>query len=222
MSDLGAFTPAAIPKFTLAPAPVQSTSGTGIKRRGRPPGSKNKPKEPDYINPSMELGTGSRSTLKEPKTREEVDNEANRKAEKKARADEYAKYISEEINDKIFMAVVLLSKNQIKPEAFYLPGKAPISKQSDERLSELGNAVAIPPDMANSWGKLLAELSYTETGKTATKYAGSSNLAILGAALTAIVTTIQYVSGVKTTIDTIQQGLAAMQEMKDNEDDTMG
>ena len=218
MSDIGAFTPAAVPKFTLAPVAEKPSSNAPKRARGRPKGSLNKPKEPELgRNPPMELGTG-RSSLKEPNTREPVDKDANNKAEKKARAEEYAKYISEEINDKIFMAVVLLSKNQIKPESFYLPGKAPISKQSDERLSELGNAVAIPPDMANSWGKLLAELSYTETGKTATKYAGSSNLAILGAALTAIVTTIQYVSSVKTTVDTIQQGLAAMAEMKANEE----
>jgi hypothetical protein len=215
MTDLGAFTPAEIPRFTLV---TPTKTDTPKRPRGRPPGAKNRPKEPDLgVNPPMELGRGSSPKGPPPKSTDTVDQEANKKAEKKARAEEYAKYISEDINDKIFMAVVLLTKNQIKPEMFYLPGKAPAAKQSDERLSELGNAVAIPPDMASSWGKLLAELSYTQAGQSATKYAGNNNLAILGAALTAIVTTLQYVGSVKNTIEGIQQGLEEMQRIKEEQ-----
>lgn len=218
MSDLGAFTPATIPKFTLAPPVEKPRSGDGTKRpRGRPPGAKNKPKEPELgYNPPMELGRGKDTPR--PSSNDSVDKDANKKAEKKARAEDYAKYITEDINDKIFMAVVLMSKNKIKPDAFYLPGKAPAAKQSDSRLSELGNAVAIPPDMANSWGKLLAELSYTDAGKSATKYAGTSSLTILGAALTALVTSIQYVTSVKSVVD----GIQLMQEMANEEADSDG
>jgi hypothetical protein len=162
----------------------------------------------------MEFGGGR--PVVPPKVTDPVDPDLNKKAEKKARAEEYAKYITEDINDKIFLAVVMLSKGTIKADAFYLPGKAPAAKQSDDRLSELGNAVAIPPDMATAWGKLLAELSYTEPGKSATKLVGTSGLAMLGAAVTAIVTSIQYVTSVKTVVDGIQQ----MQEMMANEEES--
>lgn len=208
--DMGAFTPATImppgqPKFTLvAPAPsTESTNrGSGTGRKGRPPGSKNRPKG------DQEVMTGSGV-----KTRDEIDKEANKKAEKKAKAEEYAKYISEDVNDKIFIAIVMLSGGKIDPEAFYLPGKAPEFKKSDPRLSELGKTVAIPPDMANSWGKLLAELSYTDAGKTATKYAGTSNLAIVGAALTALLTTFQYAL----TIKPVVEGIKLMQQQANDE-----
>lgn len=203
--DMGAFTPATIPKFTLVvPPPSTESKGTGSGRRGRPPGSKNKPKG------DQEVITGSGV-----RTRDEIDKEANKKAEKKAKAEEYSKYISEDINDKIFIAIVMLSGGKIDPEAFYLPGKAPEFKKSDPRLSDLGKAVAIPPDMANSWGKLLAELSYTEAGKATTKYAGTSSLAIIGAALTALLTTFQYAITIKPVVD----GIKLMQQGQDEQEE---
>jgi hypothetical protein len=156
------------------------------------------------------MGGSGRGTL----PNEDVDLERNNKAEKKAKAEEYAKYIMEDVNDKIFIAVVMLSGGKVDPEAFYLPGKAPEFKKSDPRLSDLGKTVAIPPDMANSWGKLLAELSMTDAGKTATKYAGTSSLAIVGAALTALLTTFQYVLTIKPVVD----GLKLLQQQTNEEE----
>lgn len=218
MSDQGAFTPAKI-AFTLSPTAQSEVSGEPIKRRpGRPPGAKNKAtleanaRAREGGTTAFDTGRRSLSDRKQGDPNQPVDEDANKKAEKAARAEEYAKYISEDVNDKIFMAVVLMTKGAVKADEFYLPGKAPASKIADERLSPLGQAVAIPPDMANSWGKLLAELSYTEGGKTATKYAGSNALSILGAALTALVTTLGYVTSVKATMEGINQMILLQQE----------
>ena len=223
MSDEGAFTPAKI-AFTLSPQASAEVSGEPVKRRpGRPPGAKNKATLEANARAreggSTSFDPGARKRLRdsvEGNENQGVDKDLAKKAEKAARADEYAKYIMEDVNDKIFMAVVLMTKGGIKADQFYLPGKAPASKVADERLSPLGQAVAIPPDMANAWGKLLAELSFTEGGKTATKYAGSSGLATLGAALTALVTSIGYVTSVKATMEGINQMILLQQEREAN------
>jgi hypothetical protein len=206
--------------FQLAPQTepkLTTPKGTG-PGRGRPKGSKNKVKEPELgTNPSQEFRPGTRPRPVD-KPAEDVNKAANEKAEKKARAEDYSKYITEELNDKLFMVIVGLTGGKIKAEAFYKEGSVPPSKKSDERLSDFGNAIAIPGDMADSWGKLLAELSYTKPGKGAVKFAENNPLGILGAAIVAAFSTVQYVNSLKPIVEylkTIQQEPPPIPENKE-------
>lgn len=190
-------------KFTVAAPTTPKVDNVGEPKRrgrGRPPGAKNRIKETELgRNPDMAFNTGPSG--KPPSASEEVDKNANIKAEKKARAEEYSKLISEELNDKLFMVIVALTNGKIAFETFYKEGEVPPSKKKDSRLSEMGQAIAIPPDVADSWGKLLAELSYTNPGKGIVKFVDNNPLGILGAALAAAFSTFQYTQTLKPVVE---------------------
>ena len=179
-------------------------TGQPKRGRGRPPGSTNK-RNP--IGPGTARMSGSGGAV--PNAATPVDKVEATKEQKKARAEEYATYINTELNDKLFL---LISSMPGGPPAssFYKDNRVPPSVKTNPNFSELGNAVAIPADVAGSWGRLLAELSYTDAGKGVAKAAENNILTIAMAALTAIYSTYRYSQQLKPLLDQIK----AVQEMQ--------
>lgn len=195
--------PSIVPKIEttppVAPPKVQAVidprTGQVKRGRGRPPGSTNKVRTPDGgVNPPARLNvpTGPRETPSSP-----VDKKEATKEEKKVRAEQYATWINSELNDKLFMFLIGASNGNIKPEYLYKEGKVPPKAQGNPNLTELGNALAIPADVADSWGKLLAELSYTDAGKSLGKVADNHMIGVIGAAIAAAFSTYRYTQTLK-------------------------
>ena len=208
MSD--AFTPMGVPP-RLAPIPqpsapptpskVDPLTGQPKRGRGRPPGARNRPKPVEGgINPPQRLVTPTQQNP--PRASDAVDKKEASKEEKKARADQYATYINTELNDKLFMLII--GATNIPASAFYKEGRVPTKAAGNPDLTEFGNSIAIPPDVADSWGKLLAEVTYTDAGKGLIKATENHNLVIVTAALTAVFSTFRYYQQLKPTLDFIR------------------
>ena len=135
-----------------------------------------------------------------------MDKKEATKEQKKERADQYATYITTELNDKLFMLV--LGATNMPPTLLYKEGRVPPKAAGNPAYSELGNAIAIPADVADSWGKLLAELTFTDAGKGLVKATENHNLVVLMAAVTALFSTYRYAQQVKPVLEFIrsQQG----------------
>ena len=180
------------------PQVLDPRTGQPKRGRGRPPGSGNKIKRPDGgVNPPSRLVSPtqpSRETASSP-----IDQSGAKKEEKKARAEQYATYINQELNDKLFMFII--GATGMPAEALYKEGRIPPKAAGNPNLTELGNSIAIPADVADSWGKLLAELSYSDMGKSLTKASDKQGVGIVIAALSAAFSTFRYAQTLKPYID---------------------
>ena len=179
-------------------SPIDPKTGQPRRGRGRPPGSTNKPVTPSGgVNPPSRFSIPAPSRNQIPSTTDTAKDAEAKKQEKKAKAEQYATWINQELNDKLFMFLIGASNGSIKPEYIYKEGKVPLKAQSNPNLTELGNALAIPPDVADSWGKLLAEISYTDAGKNLSKITDNHMIAVIGAALAAAFSTYRYTQTLK-------------------------
>lgn len=177
--------------FTVPP-PDQRT---GERRRGpgRPPGRKNRPKEPDGgINPpsTMRIPPGTNRNPLDDKKQDDTTDADRKRKEKQERAEEYSRKIKEDLNDKLFMLII--GATSIPAEALFKAGKVPAKAATNPDYTEFGNQIAIPSDVADSWGKLLAELSYTDAGKSLTKAVENEWLVLLFAFAGAAFSTYRY------------------------------
>lgn len=186
-----------------------------VKRgRGRPPGSANKVKPVEGgINPPSKMVTPAPP---KPKTSDPVDTAEAKKEAKKARAEEYATYINKELNDKLFMLIIGLSNGAIPASVLFKEGKIPAKAAGNPDYTEAGNAIAIPADVADSWGKLLAELTETNMGSSIAKVADNHSLAILIAAGSALYSTFRYYKQLEPTIAMLR-AIQQTQEKDNNE-----
>ena len=206
--------------FTPMPAPTSALSGalqdildkaplpdpkTGVTKRprGRPPGSRNKVKP-------VEGGVDTqRSRLVIPTERKRetpsspIDDAKAIKELKKAKADEYAAWINKELNDQLF--TIIIGATNMPAELFYKAGRVPPKSASNPDLTDFGNQIAIPADVSASWGKLLAELSYTDMGKNLTKATEGKSLGLVVAAISAVYSTFRYTQQLKPFLDAVKQ-----------------
>jgi len=201
-----------------APDPRTGNVPSG-RGRGRPPGAKNKPKEPELgRNPTQRVVIPPSRGNTTPTTPDEAEA---KKAAKKERAEQYSTWIVDELNDKVLMMIIGAG---VPAEAIYTAGRVPPKAQTNPHLTDFGNAIVIPADVADSWGKLFAELSYTDAGSKVTKQADNGLLTIGFAALTALFSTYRYSQQLKPVLEMIKQAqaakLAASQER--SEDGTTG
>jgi hypothetical protein len=218
--------PARLLPLTVQPLP---NNGEPRRGRGRPPGAKNKVKRPDGgVNTPQQFGTGVKPPPRkvvEPNTNEDIDQEKNKQAEKEGRADHYAGLIHKELNDQLF--TTLIGMRLVPAGAIYTAGNIPPASVPDPRLTELGNMIAIPSDVAKSWGKLLAELSYTNAGKSVVGLTQNNNTAVFFAALAALYSTFRYTQQLKPFLDMLKaaqeaQRLASQKLQEENNDDNGG
>jgi hypothetical protein len=194
--------PSIVPKdepkpFTVTPRPDAAPT----RGRGRPPGSRNRVKPVEGgVNPPQ------RMKIPPPRVNEPVDQTAAKKEEKKARAEQYATFINTELNDKLFMFII--GATGMPAEALYKEGRVPAKAQTNPALTEMGNAIAIPADVADSWGKLLAELSYTDAGKSLTKMSENHAMTVVAAAIAAAFSTFRYAQQMKPILDMLKEAQA--------------
>jgi len=189
-------------------------SRTGQVKRppGRPPGSKNKRENTSPVNPSQRMIGSRQPVTPSPDNDTDENKKLLLKQQKAARAEQYATYINVELNDKLFMLIAGMPNSPFKAEMFYKENRVPPSVKTNPAYSELGNAVAIPADVAGSWGKLLAELSFTDAGKGIAKATDNHMLTIAMAALTALYSTYRYSQQLKPLLDAIKVAQAKQVE----------
>lgn len=164
-----------------------------VSRRGRPPGSKNRT-------------PAERAAATNPALAEQQDEEKKRAA-KRARAEELEKQIYGELNDQLM--TLLIGMFNIPMDFLYLPGKGPVIQKKDERFTELGNMLAIPPTLAKSIGKLASELENTEAGSKVAGVAQNSNVGLIVAGGMTIFGTVQYARKISDTFEKLQPVLEA-------------
>lgn len=223
MSDSDAFKPMDVPDSIkpdyIFSAPTRTTTPsiggnidprTGQPRRGkgRPPGSRNKPKETELgRNPpqGFKIPPGKRPPPVEDSDSEEV-KKSKIKAEKDARAAQYSAWITEELNEKILM--FFLGATGAPPEAVYKAGSIPLAARVNPNLTDLGNRIVIPPDLSDSLGKLMAELAGTNGGKAAGKLADNNMIGVAGAAFVAVFSGYRYYKGLQPILEQIKQAQA--------------
>jgi hypothetical protein len=159
------------------------------RRRGRPPGSKNKTplQRAAALNP--ELATAA-------------EEEAKREAKKK-RVEQIESQILNELNDQL-MTLVMGAWN-VPVSWLYLPGKEPSIAKVDTRFTELGNALAIPPNLAHSIGRLAAELEQTDIGSKVGGIAQNNNVGLIVAGGMTIFGVMQYAKKITDTLDKVKQ-----------------
>jgi hypothetical protein len=136
------------------------------------------------------------------------------KEEKKARADQYAELIHKELNDELF--TFLIGMRILPAQAIYKAGHIPPASEPDPRLTEWGNQIAIPSDVAKNWGRLLSELSYTPMGKTVVGATSGNMAGVVIAAAAALYSTYRYTQQLKPFLDFVKQQQAAQQVQEDN------
>lgn len=202
-------------QFVVAPkqaSAIDVKTGQPRRGRGRPAGSRNKVRPPDGgVNPVSRITVPSSGKRETPSTN---DDSERKKEEKKLRAEQYSVWINQELNDKLFMLLIGASNGMIKPENLYKEGRVPPKAQGNPNLTDMGNAIAIPADVADSWGKLIAELTYTDVGKNLVKATDNHGLVILMAAVTAVFSTYRYGQTLKPYIKMIQQIQASQNGQK--------
>jgi hypothetical protein len=181
---------AALDRVSSSPKPPPTT-----RRRGRPPGSKN-------------LTTIQKLAKTDPDAAKKVEEEAKRAA-KKARTEELEKQIYGELNDQLM--TLLIGSLNINPDWIYLPGKGPVIQKKDERFTELGNMLAIPPNLAHSVGRLAAELENTEVGSKAASVAQNNNVGLIVAGAMTLFGTFQYVKTLSNTFEKLKPIMEARQ-----------
>lgn len=207
--------PPALAKLTLNQdqiKPIDPKTGQPKRGRGRPPGAKNKPKDVDRDSAAKIVGSRPPAQPTEP---DDKDKKAQDAAEqRKARADYYADKIKNDLNDSVLLFLVSASGGAITMEMLYKEGHVPAGTETNPHLTKMGNAIAIPPNVAKSWGKLIASLETTDVGKNLSKATENSTAALIFAGLTAAWSTYQYMQQLQPVIERLQQVRQAAADLK--------
>lgn len=180
--------------------PIDVPDGTPKRGRGRPAGSRNKPKG---ITPDMVIPAGQRGSNQDrDKTPEQIEAEQKRKADaKKKRASELERQIITEFNEQLMGVFMMMG---IPAQVLYKPGQAPKEAPINTPYSDIGNMVAIGPMQAKTWARFFAELEATDTGgKARAAIVGDSKIPLVVSGVLAAGTAFQYLTQVKKTFDTL-------------------
>lgn len=183
--------------------------GSQTRRRGRPPGSKNKPK--------MDRETGQLSGGPRPRQEATTAQQAQQVRErrirdKKRRASELEDKILKDANEAIMS---ILMGAGVPGEILYQQGHIPEQKVSGSHYTPIGNKIAIQRFEARVLALTLAEMEGSDIGgKISSKIAEDSpiRLAFLGIASVLVVS--QHVKGVLEMRKQFEPYLKAYQEAK--------
>ena len=200
-------------------AAINPTTGEPRRPRGRPAGG-GRPRIPDGgINPPMEFNTGRGRSKPTTPTDGVSDDEKKQllKNAKKQREEEYSQYILNDLNEKLFMLIASIPNSPFSIGDFYKEGHIPPKVQQNNNFSDLGNSIGIPVDVANNWGKLLAELSYTDRGKKVEKLGENNALTIGLAALGAIYSTYRYALTMRPILELVKNTQVVQRENEDGD-----
>ena len=156
-------------------------------RRGRPPGSKNKPKvdENGQIVPPRSPST--------PKSATPTDDLAKKRLAKAKTAQEWQNKIMTEANEGLMQLLIGMG---VPTGLLYEPGYAPAAKIPNSHYTPLALKIAIPPNHAKVWGLTLAEFQSSDMGGKLTEVvAGDSPVRLIILALASLGLGAQYVKG---------------------------
>jgi hypothetical protein len=204
-------------RLRQAPSP---SIGTAKRPPGRPPGSKNKPKDTDPVKPNgarISVPRGAAARVDIPKDEATI---AQKAAAKAARADELAGKISENLNELILDAFMAMG---MPTEFIYKPGRAPASAPVNSPYTDLGAKLTINPMTAKAWGRFAAELESTELGgKLVGTGQGSSTLPLILSGLFALGSGAQYFKGVAEVLQNMQRIMQAKAQMDAQQSEQSG
>jgi hypothetical protein len=143
---------------------------------------------------------------------EDVLRERREKAERtKARATELATLISGDLNDQLLSWVIAAG---VPAQAIYkVP---PVEVVVDTNLTPIGNALAIPPSLAKSAGRLVAELESTDSGAKLASAVEGGKMPLVVAGISTMVGAAMYGKRLQSTLDQFKPLIEAAQQAKKN------
>jgi hypothetical protein len=164
----------------LASAPARKT-------RGRPPGSKNKPKtdaEGNFIPPTRRTSA--------PKDETEEAKQRRKVQEKKELAKKREQQILHELNDTLLGELVHLG---IPQDLLFKNGTRPEAKPLNPNYTELAAQIAIPPRVAKMWSLIAAEAEYSDIGNSIMSTVNAdSPIRLIILAVVGVVVTVPWVN----------------------------
>lgn len=177
------------------------SDGTPGGRAGRPPGSRTRRPEDEPIR-----GQGATITpppARQPRPSDPVDKDEAKKAEREGKIKAWEDKITGEFTEDLLSVVI--ATTGIPAALIFKEGHAPVRFAENPHLTPIGQAFAIPGDVAHYWSKLVVALSETETGKKLTGEATGGNLGLIFATLMALGSTIRWGQQVKGAMDQLRE-----------------
>ena len=152
-------------RFKAAPKTEVAANPTQPRKRGRPPGSKNKATLAREAQEGVRKGdavSGSKIVAPPPKIKKDDGLTSEQRVQNKlARADELASKVADTINDNLLL---LLMSMGAPTELLYKPGMEPKRVKDDGKYTEFAQSLTLSPMQANIIGRFLAELEATDAG----------------------------------------------------------
>lgn len=169
-------------------AAARQTPSGQRRGRGRPPGSKNR-------TPQERL-KAAQEGVKGITTEQLIKARQDKAAQVKKRAEEISVMISTDLNDHL---MGLLIGAGIPATAIYkVP---PAAEVVNSNYTPIGNAIAIPPNLAKSAGRLVAELEGTDSGSKVMSVVEGGKAPLVVATISTIVGAVMYANKLNKTME---------------------
>ena len=157
------------------------------RKRGRPPGSKNKPKTDEE---GVFIPPGQRKTTTTIPSDEAA--RAKKLQDKKTLAKKREEQILHELNDTLLAELVHLG---IPQDLLFKSGAPRVEKPLNPNYTELASQIAIPPRVAKLWGLVAAEAESSDIGNTVMNTVqADSPIRLIVLAVAAVVVTVPWVN----------------------------
>lgn len=199
-ADDGIFAPASGASEVFRPPPPSAPEAPK-RGRGRPPGQRNltplerAQRERDAANAKAAAASGPSA--------EEVLAKAKAKAASiKADTEEMAQWIGEELNDYIMQALIT---GGVPATMLYKDGHIPKALANNDKYTELGNMLAIPPNLAESAARLAAEVKATDGGSKVAAATGNGRAGLVVAGIGTLFGTVTYARRVNDVVKRLRQ-----------------
>ena len=170
----------------------------GPKRRGRPPGSRNRSTIEAEQAVLGRPPSGSRMVSppsRSDKTKPDDELTAEQKRELKLkRAADLSDQISSTVNDNLML---MLTSMGVPSQLLYKPGREPKRVTEDSKYTELAGNICLSPMQAGIFGRFAAEFEATEYGKKVSSTTSTGNGALYLYGLLALGAGVQYVQGLQ-------------------------
>lgn len=199
------------------------------KRRGRPPGSKNKT---TLEREAAARGSGGGARMVTPPGKGAKPSEGltleQRVAHKQARAAELSVKVGEAINDNLMLLLMSMGA----PSALiYNPGMEPAQTKAESKYTPLGQQLVLGPMQMNIVGRFLAELEATDIGGKAGAQLSDGKGPLIIYGVLSLGAMIQWAKGLSDAYKQFepmlkayqaQQNVAQQQAQQGNQQDTGG
>lgn len=180
-------------------------------RRGRPPGSRNKPKTFGSSQLStLQVPRSNRRPPQPPKDEQTEEDKAREAAIKRQliqeRTAQYRAFILTDINEYIMSAFVAMG---VPTAVIYNPGQAPTEEVASERYTPIGNQLAIGPQQSKYLARFAAEMAATDVGNKTTGLVTEGPVALVISGAFAAFGVFQWASNVMKVRKAVEPLIAA-------------